>query len=129
VEIARVEVDAEPVVLDSLDEGQDLFGGAGDAAVVLQRQIDAILARVVARLLDLLDAAGAGLLLAVSLGEVAGEDGTVLPPRRAVCSTHVLTISCCSFSLAGSVRQKLLPTAVPLTSSPRRVQRPLSEAR
>ena len=49
----------------------------------------------------------------------------VLPPSRDVCSTHAFTIASSALSLSGSGTQKLLPTAVPLTSSPSRVHRRL----
>ena len=53
----------------------------------------------------------------------------VLPPSREVCSIQLLTWAICSLRRETLVVQKLLPTAVPLTSRPSRVQRPLSLAR
>src|SRR5581483_2193915 len=83
VEVTRVEVDAEPVMLDGLHQHQHLIECRRDAAVFLQGQIDAVLASMVARLLDGLDTAGAGLFLRVAAGRVAGKDadGLAAQPR------------------------------------------------
>ena len=49
----------------------------------------------------------------------------VLQPRMLHRSTHSFTEVICSFNLAASGMQKLLPTALPLISSPSLVQKAL----
>ena len=74
MEIAGVEVDAEPVRLDLADDRQQLIGGRYDAAVILERQEDPAGGGVFTRPMDRVDAPTPRVLLRRALLQIAGED-------------------------------------------------------
>ena len=93
MEVAGVEVDAEPVGLHGLDDLEEAVGLGHDAVVVLQSEEDPAAGRVVGAGLDGLDAVPPGFRFRLALLRVAREDadrggaevrGHVEPPLHVV---------------------------------------------
>src|SRR5688572_11744374 len=74
MEIAGVEVDAEPVRLDLANDRQQLIRGRHDAAVILQRQENSEAGGVFTRPMNRVDAPASRVLLGRALLKIAGED-------------------------------------------------------
>src|SRR5207245_8061804 len=74
MEVPRVPVNAEPLMLYRAHYVEHLIDGIDNAAVIFQGEIDTVLAGMIASLLDGLDAACAGLLFRIAFVHAAGKD-------------------------------------------------------